>query len=55
LADRIVVLKAGQIIADGTPSALMRGHPNPEVAAMMSMPARQAARVQQIIDGLANG
>src|SRR5215211_3216418 len=53
LADRIVVMKAGQIIADGTPSTLMRGHPHSEVRAMMSMPARQAARVQQIIDGLA--
>ena len=44
LADRIVVLKAGQIIADGTPSTLMRGHPSSDVRATMSMPARQAAR-----------
>ena len=55
LSDRIVVLKAGRIIAEGTPRALMEGHADPDVAAMMSMPARQAERVQRIIHGLPNG
>ena len=55
LADRIVVLKAGRIIADDTPCALMRGHTDPAVAALMSMPARQAERVQAIMHGLPNG
>src|SRR5215207_3331693 len=55
LADRLVVLKAGRIIADDTPCALMQGHEHPDVAALMSMPARQAARVQEIMHGLAHG
>jgi osmoprotectant transport system ATP-binding protein len=55
LADRLVVLKAGRIIADDTPSALMAGHADPDVAALMSMPARQAARVQEIMNCLAHG
>ena len=55
LSDRIVVLKAGRIIAEGTPRALMEGHADPDVAAMMSMPARRAERVQRIIHGLPNG
>ena len=55
LADRIVVLKAGRIIADGAPCALMGGHADPDVAAMMSIPARQAERVRRIIHGLPHG
>jgi osmoprotectant transport system ATP-binding protein len=55
LSDRIVVLKVGRIVADGTPRALLKGHTDPDVAAMMSMPARQAERVQRIIHGLPNG
>jgi osmoprotectant transport system ATP-binding protein len=55
LADRIVVLNAGRIIADDTPCALMRGDAHPEVAALMSMPARQAARVQEIMHDFAHG
>lgn len=55
LSDRIVVLKAGRIIAEGTPRVLLKGHADPDVAAMMSMPVRQAERVQRIIHGLSNG
>jgi osmoprotectant transport system ATP-binding protein len=49
LADRIVVLQAGRILADDAPRALMRGHADPDVARMMSMPARQAERVRRIM------
>ena len=48
LADRIVVLRAGKVVADGSPHALMAGHPDPDVARLMSMPARQAERVRRI-------
>jgi osmoprotectant transport system ATP-binding protein len=50
-----VVFKAGRVIADDTPRALMRGNPDADVAALMSMPVRQAERVQAIMRGLADG
>ena len=49
LADRIVVMAAGRPIADGTPHALITGHPDPTVAELMASPARQAERVRTII------
>jgi osmoprotectant transport system ATP-binding protein len=45
LADRVVVLKAGRIVADAEPRALMAGHPDPEVARMFDVPRRQAERL----------
>jgi osmoprotectant transport system ATP-binding protein len=45
LADRIVVMDAGRILADGTPGALLAGHPEPTVRALMEMPMVQARRV----------
>jgi osmoprotectant transport system ATP-binding protein len=51
LADRIVVMRAGAIAADGTPQELMRGHGDEEVRAMMDMPRRQALRVAGLLDG----
>ena len=51
LADRIVVIKAGQILADGAPRALLAGAADPEVRALMEMPRRQAERVQALMDG----
>jgi osmoprotectant transport system ATP-binding protein len=51
LADRIVVMKAGRIIADDTPRALMAADAHPDVAALMAMPRRQAERVQAILHG----
>jgi osmoprotectant transport system ATP-binding protein len=49
LADRIVVMSAGRIVADDTPGALLGGHPNPEVSALMAMPRRQAERVSKLL------
>ncbi len=49
LADRIVVMKAGRVLADDTPAALLTGSPDPDVAALMAMPRRQAERVQRLM------
>jgi osmoprotectant transport system ATP-binding protein len=51
LADRIVVMKAGAVVADGTPKALLAGHPDPDVAAMMQTPRRQAERIEALLHG----
>ncbi len=45
LADRIVVLIAGRIRADAAPAVLLRGSDDPEVAALVEVPRRQAARL----------
>jgi osmoprotectant transport system ATP-binding protein len=50
LADRIVVMKAGRILAEDEPRALM-GSADPDVRALMDMPRRQAERVQALLDG----
>lgn len=49
LADRIVVMRDGAIVADGTAQALMRDHPDPHVRALMDMPRRQAERVRALL------
>ncbi|MDQ0462393.1 osmoprotectant transport system ATP-binding protein [Caulobacter ginsengisoli] len=51
LADRIVVMKAGAVVADDTPRALLAGHADPDVAAMMQTPRRQAERIEALIHG----
>jgi osmoprotectant transport system ATP-binding protein len=51
LADRIVVLRDGEIAADGTPRELMRGQVDASVRALLDMPRRQAARVAALLDG----
>jgi len=50
LADRIVVMSAGRIVADGAPGALLAGHANPEVSALMAMPRRQAERISMLLE-----
>ena len=50
LADRIVVMQKGCIVADDTPRAMMRMTGNPGVAALMAVPREQFARVARIID-----
>jgi osmoprotectant transport system ATP-binding protein len=49
LADRIVVMGAGRIVADDAPGALLAGHAGPEAAALMEMPRRQAERVRLLL------
>jgi osmoprotectant transport system ATP-binding protein len=51
LADRIVVMRAGAIVADGTPRALMNEHEDADVRSLMDMPRRQALRVAALLDG----
>jgi osmoprotectant transport system ATP-binding protein len=50
LANRIIVMSAGRILAQGTPAALMSGDADPAVAALMAMPRRQAARIASILE-----
>lgn len=50
LADRIVVLDHGRIIADAAPRELMAGHDDPRVEALMAAPRRQAERVRALLD-----
>jgi len=46
LADRVIVLRGGRVVADGTPRELLSQHPDDGVRAMMDMPRKQAERVQ---------
>ena len=50
LADRIVVMKGGKVLADDTPRALMAGNDDPDVEALMATPRRQAERVRALLD-----
>jgi osmoprotectant transport system ATP-binding protein len=55
LADRIVVLDKGLVIADGTPATLLADHPDPVVRALMETPRRQAQRVGALAGAGAHG
>lgn len=47
LADRIVVMRAGRIVADGTPGGLMATVTDSEVRALLEAPRRQAERLRE--------
>lgn len=47
LADRIVVIDAGAILADGAPAELMRASGDPQVRALLDAPRRQAVRLRE--------
>jgi len=49
LADRIVVIRAGRLIADGTPRALMSEMQDAYVQEMMATPRRQAERLAALM------
>jgi osmoprotectant transport system ATP-binding protein len=49
LADRVVVMKDGRVLADDAPRALLAGHPDPDVAALMATPKVQAERVAALM------
>ncbi|HXW24939.1 MAG TPA: ATP-binding cassette domain-containing protein [Xanthobacteraceae bacterium] len=50
LADRIGVLQAGRLIAEGTPHALMTGAHGAYVDELMATPRRQAERLNALTD-----
>jgi osmoprotectant transport system ATP-binding protein len=50
LADRIVVIRDGRLIADGTPHALMTEEQDPYVRELMQTPRRHAERLGALMD-----
>jgi osmoprotectant transport system ATP-binding protein len=50
LADRIIVLERGQLIAEGAPAALLQ-HEHPYVRELLATPRRQAERLAAFLDG----
>ncbi|MGZ6011299.1 MAG: ATP-binding cassette domain-containing protein [Caulobacteraceae bacterium] len=55
LADRVVVMKDGRVLADDAPRALLAGHPDPDVCALMATPKAQAERVAALMRSPAGG
>jgi osmoprotectant transport system ATP-binding protein len=55
LADRVVVMKDGRVLADDAPRALLAGHPDPDVSALMATPRIQAERVADLMRSPAGG
>ncbi|MET0238902.1 MAG: ABC transporter ATP-binding protein [Sphingobium sp.] len=53
LADRIVVLRDGVIVADAPPADLLAHASDPEVAALVAIPMEQARRLAALRDGAA--
>jgi osmoprotectant transport system ATP-binding protein len=53
LADRIVVMRAGAIVADGRPAELLARTADPDVRALLEAPKRQAERLRAKLAGQA--
>jgi osmoprotectant transport system ATP-binding protein len=51
LADRLVVLAKGRILADGAPAELLANARDPEVRALLEAPKRQADRLRARLEG----
>lgn len=51
LAERIIVMRKGEIVADDAPHVLLAEHPDAGVRMLMDMPRRQAERVRALIEG----
>ncbi|RPI59076.1 MAG: hypothetical protein EHM50_09805 [Lysobacterales bacterium] len=50
LADRLVVMRDGAIVASGTPHEMMNEHGDEGVRKLMDMPRRQMKRVAAMLD-----
>jgi osmoprotectant transport system ATP-binding protein len=48
LADRVLVMAAGRIVADATPHALLAGTAGPEADALVAVPREQAHRLAEL-------
>ncbi len=53
LADRVIVMDKGRIVADCTPRALIAGEGGPEADALVAVPREQARRLRALEDGSA--
>ena len=47
-ADRILVMSQGRLVADGAPETFFRADLEPEAAALIEPPRRQAARIRAL-------
>ncbi|TVV71283.1 ATP-binding cassette domain-containing protein [Sphingomonas solaris] len=48
MADRILVMAAGRLVADATPGEMLSGAAGPEATALVDVPRRQSARLQAL-------
>jgi osmoprotectant transport system ATP-binding protein len=48
-ADRILALAHGKLVADGTPADFLSADAAPEVSALIDVPRRQAAQIQELM------
>ncbi|MDB5640768.1 MAG: opuBA [Hyphomicrobiales bacterium] len=48
-ADRILVMSHGKLVANDTPAAFLQGNAGAEVAALIEVPRRQSARIQDMM------
>lgn len=51
LADEVVVMAAGEVLAQAAPRDLLAGHPDPVVADLIAAPRRQAQRLAELVRG----
>jgi osmoprotectant transport system ATP-binding protein len=51
LADKVVVMAGGRVLAQAAPRALLAGHPDPVVAELIAAPKRQAQRLAELARG----
>lgn len=51
MADRVVVMHEGEVIADDPPAVLLKGHKDARVNALFDAPRRQARRMREVGDG----
>jgi osmoprotectant transport system ATP-binding protein len=51
LADRIVVLDAGKVVADGSPAAILTDQQDPGVCRLVETPRRQMRRLEALERG----